>query len=213
MTNQSSDDLFVQVRTAHRLLAAYYQRVLPKIEQVALDVNANYWFWNPYRFGSPGQTNANPFKKWQWDLLPAVSSRYVFKSVSKLEVLTKGDYIVEFLFLNDSGVEQDFGRSQPDALKLEQNVEQATSTLKIGIYRAIESNEQGFEPQWNSVDYPNYDNKDECQSDGLFVTAGFEVPLSDLMADNGVQEVKEKIERLLELTEKGEPSLQIECES
>ncbi|MEZ8688757.1 hypothetical protein AB6D53_14095 [Vibrio splendidus] len=58
MNNSQTEGLFTQVRTAHRLLAAYYQRLLPTLEQIAHSVNTEFYFWHPVRFDKPGK---NPF--------------------------------------------------------------------------------------------------------------------------------------------------------
>lgn len=200
MNSNDTDDLFVQVRTAHRLLAAYYQRLLPAIERIAVEVDTEFYFWTPHRFSSVGQSNSNPFKKWQWDLLPAVVTRYVFKHVNDLAKITQGDYIVEFLVINDSGVNDEKGNSQPNGLEIQVGVKEAKSVLQVGIYKAIESSDQEFYAQWNSLSYPNYQSPKQCLVDKSFSSIGFEVPISELLTEQGVSSVIEKIRSGLALT-------------
>ncbi len=207
MNSNNTDDLFVQVRTAHRLLAAYYQRLLPTIERIAIDVGTEFYFWTPHRFSSAGQSNSNPFKKWQWDLLPAVVTRYVFKHVNDLAKTTKGDYIVEFLVINDSGVNDEKGNTQPNGLEIQVGVEDAKSVLQVGIYRVVNSSDKDFYKQWNALKYPNYNNSENCVLDEHFATIGFEVPISELMTEQGVTSVIDKIRNGLLLTESAQISV------
>ncbi|QLE84043.1 hypothetical protein FLM48_02450 [Shewanella sp. Scap07] len=201
MNNSEMDDLFTQIRTAHRLLAAYYQRLLPVIESIALEADTEFYFWSPHRFSPPGQSNANPFKKWQWDLLPAVVTRYVFKHVNDLKRITKGDYIIEFLVVNDSGIDDEKSKSQPDALTLKVGVNEARSILKLAVYRAVQDEDSDFYKKWNSISYSDYSDSIDVQLDHKFVTAGFEVPLNLLMSDSGVHTVKAKIDQYLLITQ------------
>jgi len=207
--NNETDDFFVQVRAAHRLLAAYYQRLLPTIEQIAHDANTEFYFWSPVRFNKPGR---NPFKKWQWDLLPAESTRYVFKHISDESKVTINDYIVEFIVINDSGINDEQCKGQPDALNLKVSVYDAQSILRISIYRAIASIDTDFYKQWESGRYPNYNSAVEIESDNGFIKFGFEIPVGSLMTDSGVMSIKETIAEYLAKTEEIVLSQQCELE-
>ncbi|CAM2928999.1 hypothetical protein [Moritella viscosa] len=207
--NNKTDDLFVQVRTAHRLLAAYYQRLLPTIEQIAHDANTEFYFWAPVRFNKPGR---NPFKKWQWDLLPAESTRYVFKHINDEAKVTISDYIVEFIVINDSGINDEQCKGQPDPLNLKVSVDEAQSILRISIYRAITSVDTGFYDRWESGRYPDYSTSVDLELDNGFVKFGFETPLESLMTESGVASIKETIEHYLTKTEQAVLSQQSESE-
>lgn len=207
--NNQTDDLFVQVRTAHRLLAAYYQRLLPTIEQIAHEANTEFYFWTPIKFDRPGK---NPFKKWQWDLLPAAITRYVFKHISDESKVTLNDYIVEFIVINDSGINDEQCKGQPDALNLKVNVDESQSILRISIYRAMASIDTGFYDRWESGRYPDYSTSVDLELDNGFVKFGFETPLESLMTESGVASIKETIEHYLTKTEQAVLSQQSESE-
>ncbi|OBU33862.1 hypothetical protein [Photobacterium kishitanii] len=205
--NNEMDELFIQVRTAHRLLAAYYQRLLPTIEQIALEANTEFYFWRPKRFFAPGQSNSNPFRKWQWDLLPAVVTRYVFKNVNDMKTVTKGDYILEFIVINDSGVNDEQCRGQPDALNLKVAVADAKSILRVAVYRAVENVDREFYQEWEAGNYPDYGDVVDIEIDNKFVKYGFETPLESLMTECGIASIKETIKHYLAKTK------QVECPS
>lgn len=198
------DELFSQVRTAHRLLAAYYQRLLPTIEQIALEVDTEFYFWKPQCFSAPGQSNSNPFTKWQWDLLPAVVTRYVFKNVNDLSTVTRGDYILEFIVINDSGVNDEQCRGQPDALNLKVAVADAKSVLRVAIYRALENVDASFYQEWEAGRYPDYSDAVDIEIDNKFAKYGFEIPLELLMTECGISSIKETIEHYLAKTKQVE---------
>ncbi|QDF76221.1 MULTISPECIES: hypothetical protein [Shewanella] len=203
MTNEM-DELFSQVRTAHRLLAAYYQRLLPTIEKIALESDTEFYFWAPQRFSSPGQSNSNPFKKWQWDMLPGVVTRYVFKNVADINQVTKGDYILEFIVINDSGVNDEQCRGQPDALNLKVAVADAKSDLRVAIYRALEDVKTDFYQEWEAGRYPDYSEAVDIEIDNKFAKYGFEIPLESLMTECGVASIKETIGHYLAKTKQVE---------
>lgn len=196
--NDKTNELLTQIRTAHRLLAAYYQRLLPAIEQIAHEANTEFYFWTPTKFNKPGK---NPFKKWQWDLLPAVIARYVFKHVNDLSKVTKNDYIIEFIVISDTGINDEKSNTQPDALDLNVTVDDAQSILQISIYRATEDVKNGFYDEWESGRYPNYKSDVGIELDNKFIKYGFEVPISSLMSESGAVSIKETIMTYLAETE------------
>ncbi|MFH0267299.1 hypothetical protein [Vibrio rumoiensis] len=187
---QNVDELFLQVRTAHRLLAAYYQRLLPTVEQIASNNGTNFWFWYTCRFS---KTARNPFSNWKWDMLPASIPSYVFKSIDSFESVKKGDLILEFIVINDSGIRDEPRRPEPDALNMQVNVNEAKSLLKINIYKAYRDQSGKFEAVWDQVAYPKVNDSYQCSLDDSFVTTAFEVPLSELLTEDGVNRINERI--------------------
>lgn len=187
---QNGDDLFLQVRTAHRLLAAYYQRLLPSIEQLAVNNGTDFWFWQTCRFS---KTTRNPFSNWKWDMLPASIPRYAFKNISTFDSVMKDDFILEFIVINDSGIRDEPMHQEPDALNLNVNVSDAKSLLKINIYKAYKNQNGKFEAVWDQAEYPTVNDSYQCALDGPFVTTAFEVPLCELLTESGVNRVNDRI--------------------
>lgn len=197
MNNNETEELFLQVRTAQRLLAAYYQRLLPAIEKLAKEFDTDFWFWRPCRFSNSAR---NPFSNWQWDMLPAAIPRYEFKHVNKFDRVTKGDFILEFIVMHDTGIRDEKMHSQPDALNLAVKVEDAKSLLKLCIYRAYCDQSKSFEPAWNMAEYPKPSHYYHCVLDHDFVTTAFEEPIASFLTEEGIENLKFKIATSLQRT-------------
>lgn len=198
----TNDDLFLEIRTAHRLLAAYYQRLLPTIEDIANAINVNFYCWVPSDFSAPAKQNSNPFSRWSWDLLPANCTRYVFHNAVDNNRVCLGELMIEFFVISDSGTQLEnipnSNRNQPDALNLPISVAKATSTLKIHLYAPFQSQEKNW---YNSLFSQCIDpkltsepNAQRIYEDINCCISGFEIPLSDLMADNAVETIAARIE-------------------
>ncbi|MEZ8656903.1 hypothetical protein AB6D60_23380 [Vibrio splendidus] len=114
---------------------------------------------------------------------------------------------MEFLVINDSGVNDEKGNTQPNGLEIQVGVEDAKSVLQVGIYRVVNSSDKDFYKQWNALKYPNYNNSENCVLDEHFATIGFEVPISELMTEQGVTSVIDKIRNGLLLTESAQISV------
>lgn len=197
MNNNETEELFLQVRTAQRLLAAYYQRLLPAIEKLAKEFDTDFWFWKPCRFSNSAR---NPFSNWQWDMLPAAIPRYEFKNVANLDKVTKGDFILEFIVMHDTGIRDEKMNSQPDALNMAVKVEDAESLLKLCIYRAHCDQSKSFGAAWNMAEYPKPSQDYQCVLDKGFVTTAFEVPLALFLTEKGIEQLKSKISSSLQRT-------------
>ncbi|WP_406731799.1 hypothetical protein RJD39_08675 [Vibrio scophthalmi] len=204
MNNNETEELFLQVRTAQRLLAAYYQRLLPAIEKLAKEFDTDFWFWKPCRFSNSAR---NPFSNWQWDMLPAAIPRYEFKNVAHLDKVTKGDFILEFIVMHDTGIRDEQRHSEPDALNMAVKVEDAKSLLKLCIYRAHCDQSKSFEAAWNMAEYPKPSPDYHCKLDHDFVTTAFEEPIASFLTEEGIERLKQKIKDSLERTLEFVPAL------
>ena len=197
----TNDDLFLEIRTAHRLLAAYYQRLLPTIEDLANAINVNFYCWQPSEFYPLARRTSNPFTEWGWSLLPAICTRYVFHNAVDNRRVRIGELMVEFVVISDSGIvsedTQNGHKEQPDALNLSTSLTEATSTLKIHLLTPYKNNDidwyKGIHqecPDTIITEEPSAKKEGEIS----FYTSGFEIPLSDLMADNAVESIAARIE-------------------
>ncbi len=204
MNSNLSDDLFVQIRTAHRLLAAYYQRLLPTIEQIAKGLDVDFYFWIPKEFNRPCQLTSNPFSRWKWDMVPALSTYYVFKNVKDVNQIRVGEYLVEFLVESDTGVASDIAnRNEPDALNLPTSVDDASSILKISIYAPYQDEDKNwYNHLWNpcdvafSTDFPAPKKDNEM----FVVSSALEIPLSELLRDDAVETVVKRVKEYIQAT-------------
>ncbi|MCL1047517.1 hypothetical protein L2737_19635 [Shewanella electrodiphila] len=214
MANMETDELFTQVRTAHRLLAAFYQRLLPSIEQIAKGLDVDFYTWSPKEFGRPAQLSTNPFDRWGWDMLPALSTYYVFKHVEDNNKVRVGEYLVEFLVETDTVVKSDLANgAEPDALNLPQNVGDAKSTLKISVYAPCENSESNWHHNvWNECEnHPACETPEPIKDpDTAVVYCGFEVPLADLMKDGAVDVLIARAQEFIDITVEQAKSLSLE---
>ncbi|MGB0893367.1 MAG: DUF883 domain-containing protein [Parashewanella sp.] len=202
VTPKEHDELLQQVRTAHRLLAAYYQRLLPSIERIATELDTKYYFWKPDKFNSPSATS-NPFIKWKWDLLPAISTLYMFENIDNGKSIKIGDYLVSFSVDSDTSVK--VGKTEPDGLELPKSIDTAESLICIGIYTPF-TNEQShwrFDI-WEKGAYPDYQDINtpfNCIPDVKgcsIVSCGIKVSISQLMSEKGIEALISRLQELLD---------------
>ncbi|WP_439147416.1 hypothetical protein [Vibrio sp.] len=197
MNNKKKEDLFSQVRTAHRLLAAYYQRLLPTIEQLGKALELDFYVWEPKEFARPTRFTTSPFDGWQWDMLPALSTFYVFKSVKDVNKVRVGEYLVEIIIDSDTGVQSEVANgNQPDGIALPTSVEDAQSVLKISVYTPFENQDcNWYHKVWSVCDHPFYSDEPTPKKDDSgypVVTCGFELPLSALLEKEAVESIASK---------------------
>ncbi|GLO63294.1 hypothetical protein MACH09_38020 [Vibrio sp. MACH09] len=200
----NTDELFTQIRTAHRFLAAYYQRLLPTIEQIATQLELDFYFWLPQKFDRPSQLTTNPFNKWQWDMLPALSTYYTFKKVEDINKLRLGEYLITFWVISDTGVNNnEMNDVQIDALSLKERPEDSESIIKIGIFTPNEEQDTNwYRNIWSQCPHPQYVEINEepivtKDADGYpIVSGGFQVPITKLMTDDGIKQIINKTQTL-----------------
>ncbi|CAM3187655.1 hypothetical protein [Vibrio rarus] len=198
--SNDNEAILLQMRTAHRILVGYYQRLLPCIEKIARELDADFYYWGPKDNTFP-RSNTNPFQRWQWDLLPAMNGRYLFKNIDDTSKTKSGDYVVEFLVINDDGYLSEHRNVEPDALSLNISVEKANSILRVGIYTALEDSGNNFYSLWEHLDYPKYSkdgNTIEINQQKGFAVGGVEIPIIKLVQEEGLAEVGKILQKLLD---------------
>ena len=99
-----------QVRTAHRICAAYYQRILPLIERATEELDLKYERWGSWAFSFPSR-RSSPFQKWEWDQLPMLNPRFTFTGTTDGDSST--GYLVTVLLVTDSLVTHETKHDQP----------------------------------------------------------------------------------------------------
>jgi hypothetical protein len=201
-TDANEDDLFLQIRTAHRLLAAYYQRVLPTIESMAQALDLKFYGWIPSQHNAPRQFSGNVFNHWQWDLLPANCTHYVFYNAEKKDELEVGKYMVVFHLISDSGILQENlqqTKSQTDGLELPMSAEKAKSVLRVQLYTPYENRKGHWhDGLFAKCETPRFTAEPEAQKVDKNVNAyisGFEIPLTELICENSVDDIIKRIEK------------------
>ncbi len=200
ISQTKENDLFLQIRTAHRLLAAYYQRLLPTIDDIAKALSLTYYGWLPDHFDRPCKFGTDIFSKWQWDLLPGNCTHYIYFDGSNANKIEKGHYLLEFFVISDSGIDtamEEENRQQPDALNLPVPVEQATSVLRVGLYAPYRNRKANwYDDLYNQCDHPEWSETPDAQkvagNVGCYIS-GFEIPLAELMENDAVESISKRI--------------------
>lgn len=200
------DDLLLQVRTAHRLLAAYYQRMVPTIKEMANKLELSFCYWGNLDFGLTPGTNRNITDYWQWDLLPGMNSRYLYSQFQQTNKVRIGDYLVEFMVVSDTGVDSHGNghKSEPDALNLPLAVDKAQSLLRVVVcapYKTFE--DSWYNNIWAGIAYPEYSSNPvpaKDKNDEPCFLSGYECSLAELMSDNGAEQLVERIKQQIDST-------------
>ena len=206
MNEKSSEALFTQVRIAHRLLAAYYQRIQHLIDEITTHENLDlsFWFWKPSRFARPTNKGNNPLKKHSWDLLMGVLTEYVFihgeKGNNQL-----GDWILRVNVVSDTSIEKEGTVQNP--LEINTPPEEGSSVLRFYIVGPREDATGNWYGRVQAVlgekfkdDYDNVkcmDGKDNIHA------YAFEVPMEQLTAEGSAEELVTKIKTASDAVLKG----------
>jgi hypothetical protein len=186
MSDNSSKDLFSQVREAHRLLAAYYERINHLIEDITIyGLGLEFYFWEPSRFSRPLKRKKNQLKKWSWDLLPGVLTKYVFV-YGELGNKQLGDWILRINVVSDTVVEQ--SESVQNPLEIKVAPKDGRSVLRfyiIGPRKHVDGN--WFGRAQEALGKLECDSKVRCidnEEDNIYACA-FEVPMEQLTTEEG----------------------------
>lgn len=186
-----STELFNQVRSAHRLLAAYYQRIFQLITDVTGDerLGLNYYLWQPVYFARPCQKTTDVFKRSAWDLLPAMNTSYLFHNAKDNNKQQSGEWMLDMCVVSDTGThENDAFDHSEDALALNITPQNANSVLRCYFF----TTKKETTLNWHGGIWCSY-NYEECSDEKTpkcideehqLYTSGFEIPLAELTGEN-----------------------------
>lgn len=197
MDQNTSTELFHQVRVAHRLLAAYYQRIHDLIEKVSGNKGFGLEFcsWEPTRFATPARRSTNPLNKWSWDLLPGVQTEYLFFHGDKKEHKV-GDWLLAFHVVSDTGVEHEPYAKNP--LEISETAEGSESVLRCYVIAPRKSfSGDWYHHVWRVIDgYPKHTDDPVAQcmhAEKEIYGCGFDVPMEALTKDGSAQVLIDRI--------------------
>lgn len=148
---QNFDDLVSQAQIAHRLLAGFYQRLLPTVQQVAQQLQLNFYEWEPTVTSRPCRKSSNPADSWAWDMLPITAHIQRFMRSESRESAV-GDIALDFFFTFDSNYSnhddwrkwQVSKNKEPDATSMP--IGQALVELYLG--RCEKHHKSGLKELW-----------------------------------------------------------------
>lgn len=157
VSEAQAEKLVADVQVAHRLLVAYYQRMLGRLDLIAKELDLDFWYWEPAETERPCSTNTAPSRKWLWDMVPLFASTHFFRKTRGKRPL-KGDVVVALSVYADDAFEsekrEDAGiRGRPDPLTLPIG----RGVLFVEVYRCIGTCRVAWNDAWRKAQDPNYD--------------------------------------------------------
>lgn len=199
MDELQSKELLKQVRTAHRLVVAYYKRLHKVLEDIGKhsELGLEFYMWQPTEYDRPSQRFTNVFKSWTWDMAPGISTEYLFQKKQSKDGLTPGDWLLVLHVVSDTAVTNENLKGNIDPLKLP-NVNDARSVVRLYLVAPKHSTAQiHFNELWK-------DTKQEItmsdkvivqnlNTDQGFYGAGFEIGLEHLLTESAVEDVVKRI--------------------
>jgi hypothetical protein len=193
--NNEVENMLTQVRTAHRLVAAYYQRIMPQLERVFSELDLEFYYWGNTEFDLCPQGHRYPFKRWGWDFLPGLNCHFLFYSPRSADVrrgvTRKGDFFVAIYLYTDDSLHSDSGhKAEPDALNLEGEVANPEcSYLQVAVCKATTEDELNWwDDVWNPMQWPEFSTTPKPQSVGddiACLATAFTYSLADFIQPEG----------------------------
>ena len=192
-----------QVRTAHRICAAYYQRILPLIERATEQLDLNYESWRSWGFAFPSR-RSSPFRKYEWDQLPMLNPRFTFTGSEDSDPST--GYLVIITLVTDSLVtyetkgDQPQGPRGPDATQVGKDGDSGESRIDVFVYYPTEPTPENdvisMRPK-RRTRHPVHlleSGAIETRDDGRYRVAAGSIPIERLMDDSGPETLANHIE-------------------
>lgn len=147
MTREQCVSLVNQVQNSHRLLAGFYRRILPALDEMAAKFGAGFWYWDPIDFDRPCRSATKPSSKWAWDYLPLLNAQFVYARTDEEQQAA-----IQFQLHTDPSVlkrnRQEGG--QPNPLELPD----AIPVIRIYVYWLKNGSVADIKQQWEKAEYP-----------------------------------------------------------
>jgi hypothetical protein len=191
--------LFNHVRTAHRLLASYYNRIHQLISDVSSDerLGLEFFVWEPTAFSRPCRRTSNILERWSWDLLPGVATQYIFLQGTAEKPQRPGEWLLVMYIVSDTGVIDEKMEGDVDATELSISADDAHSVLRCYLVAPHRELDQYWvDDIWDTIDYPKCTAvpKIQCMDNEQQIHASaFEMPLEELTDKNSADELVQKI--------------------
>ena len=182
-------DLFKQIRTAHRLVVAYYKRLHQVLSSVGKELKMEFFVWEPSEYGRPSRRTGKILESWAWDMAPGIVTEYVFRKASSDKEQKLGDWLLVLHVISDTAVTNQALIGDVDPLELSPSAEDAQSVLRCYLVAPRKNlNEYWYENIWVRVrkkiectDSPEVQSLD---GDNEVYGAGFEMDLAELCLEN-----------------------------
>ncbi|MFN3735532.1 hypothetical protein [Comamonas testosteroni] len=122
------DDLVSQAQIAHRLIAGFYQRLLPTIQQVTQQFELTFYEWTPTVTSRPCKKSMNPADSWAWDMLPMMATIHRFLR-SEGPDSAVGDVALDLFITFDSNYSN---RDKWSRLQIAKNQQPDATNMPVG---------------------------------------------------------------------------------
>lgn len=152
VTLQQAEKLVTDVQVAHRLVVAFYERLLSGFNTVAAELQFDFWYWDPIETKRPCRPTVPPTKNWLWDMVPMYASSHVYRRVSGQRPQV-GDLVLWMRAYSDDAFEEEKRRAagvigKPDPLTLPIG----EGVIEVHLYRWVKDGEGDWNSAWHDLD-------------------------------------------------------------
>ncbi|MDF7761411.1 hypothetical protein PU683_17965 [Kosakonia cowanii] len=195
-------DPFSVVRQAHRICAAYYQQILPLINETASHLGATFFRRDHWSFTPPPQRNSNPFTCWEWDFLPLMDVSFAFgRQQTATRKMGSEDFVLDFRLITDSALaweqrNDQYGKNEnPLASALKTPPDKSESFLAVFLFASgKKGNYDSPYTLWNSYSgYPKTDGTVTLAEREPIKAIGFRIDLYELTSEGSTDMLVERI--------------------
>jgi hypothetical protein len=135
ITIEEAGTLIAQQQVAHKLLAGFYQNILPSFDKLAGECGYVFSYWRPSLTNRPCQARTNPSSKWIWDFLPLYASTFEYKMLEEPAKAQPGNCVLIFRLFCDEGFREEYRTGYVDPVDLESK----EGSIELMVYRCIKS--------------------------------------------------------------------------
>lgn len=200
ITQEDAKLMVDQIQNAHRILVAFYQRILPIFDTTANNFECTtFTHWGPLNTDRVCTKKTRPSTKWAWGFVPLFTSIHVYWKTSGDKSSTR-DLGLSFLLITDDNFLGDKLKTlkikgMPDPVSL------PLGNAHIGVYayKPIKSSKESFETLWDAsgdIDDENLNTGEWNDVGGGLKSMGFTFPLADIFIDSNT--IIKKLEQYIE---------------
>ncbi|WP_434139324.1 hypothetical protein [Photobacterium leiognathi] len=198
MSDLSLSHALCDMRKAQRLVVAFNQRMLPIIECIASELNANFYYWQSLYNKNSCRGATNPVKKRKWDFSPLHNASFLYLSdnaPSEHEV-SPDSYLLAFHLITDTAIDDAFIKENKpwNPIDITEPAEESRSLLRIYIYQPSEVKKQkeGWWKLYANNPWP------ECNGEIMSLeqggtAMGVEVDIAELVTQDEINKLIERV--------------------
>jgi hypothetical protein len=146
INKQEAECIITQLQNAHRISVAFYRRILPLLDTIAIQLGCTFYSWAPTYTNRPGRSSSQPSQAWAWDYVPLYASTHTYKHVADETRTGLNDFAISFYL----DIEDSFGKTthtnkrQLDAVTLPGG----QGVLGVELYRLKKAENASFAELW-----------------------------------------------------------------